>query len=197
MLHAIQISTMSSSSAHSSPSDTLQQLENKIKEHEDTLPHLKDILSKPEDIFAQPEDALPPHALPLHEDILPQPKDTLYLPPPENVLPLRKDTLPRLADILSQPEDSIMLSGRSEGRNVHIFDLSDPNTTIGGLILTNGVTNANLYAMVEILVIFESEFTLQSEGGITVARDGNLLQPGNYYIHAAGKFLNNNSFIYR
>lgn len=139
--------------------------------HSETLPHPKDILSKPEGIFSQPKDALL-----LHEDTL------LH---PEDIIPL------------SQPEDSIMLSSRSEGRNVHIFDSSDPNATIGGLILTNGVTNANLYAMVEIFVIFESEFTLQSEDGIIVAKDDNQLQPGNYYIYAARKFLNNNSFIYK
>lgn len=166
---------MSSFSAHTSPSscsNALPQLENNIKEHEDTLPHPKDILSKPDDIFSQPEDALP-----LHEDTLPH---------PENILSL------------SQPKDSTMSGGsRSEGRNVHIFDASDPNTntTIGGLILTNGVTNTNLYTMVEIIVIFESEFALQNEDNIIIAKDNDPLQPGNYYIHSIRMFLHGGSFI--
>lgn len=124
-----------------------------------------------------------------HEDTLPHPEDILSLSQPEDVLPLRKDALP-------QPEDSTMPgSNRSKGRDVHIFDSSDPSTTIGGLILTNGVTNANLYDMVGIIVIFTSEFTLQNEGNITIAKDDKPLQPGNYYIHSVRKFIYNGSFI--
>jgi hypothetical protein len=52
---------------------------------------------------------------------------------------------------------------RSRGRDVHIFDARDRNTSIGGLILTAGITNANLYSMIEIFVIFASEYSLQSE----------------------------------
>jgi hypothetical protein len=77
---------------------------------------------------------------------------------------------------------------RSEGRNVHTYDAKDSATVLGGLILTNGVTNANFYSMVEILFVFESTFLLQDEGGITVQRDGHLLQPGNYYILAISGF---------
>ena len=133
--------------------------------HSDTLPH-KDIPSKPEGIFSHSEDALL----------------------------LRENTLPHLAD--SQPEDSTMPgSNRSQGRDVHIFDSRDPNTTIGGLILTNGVTNTNLYAMIEIIIVFEGEFSLQNEGGIIIAKDNDQLRPGNYYIYAIRKFLYNKSFI--
>jgi hypothetical protein len=156
----------------SSHSDTLLQLENGIKEHEDTLPHPKDIFSKPGDIFSLLEDA--PQ---LHEDTLPHPDDSLSL---------------------SQPTDATMLGGsRSKGLDVHIFDASDPNTTIGGLILTNGVTNINLYTMVEIIVIFESEFALQNEDNITIPKDNDPLQPGNYYIHSIRKFLYSGSLSYR
>ncbi|PMD20370.1 hypothetical protein NA56DRAFT_671459 [Hyaloscypha hepaticicola] len=72
---------------------------------------------------------------------------------------------------------------RSGGRDLHIFDARNQNTSIGGLILTAGITNANLYAMIEIFVIFKSEYSLQSESNVTIARDDNsLLLPGNYYI---------------
>jgi hypothetical protein len=174
MLHAVQIVTMSSCSPHSSSGssshdDSLQQLENNIiKEQEDTLSHPKDILSQPED------------ALPLHET-----------------------TLSHLADILSQPKDSTMTgSDRSKHRNVHIFNASDRNTTIGGLILTeknddtNCVTNANFFAMVEIITSPTSTFTLRNESDIIIEKDNSPLQPGNYYIHCSGKlFLS--SFIHK
>jgi hypothetical protein len=88
------------------------------------------------------------------EDTVPQPKDTLLQP--EDTLLQHDEILP-----LSQLEDSTMPgSDRSGGRDVHIFNASDRNTTIGGLILTNGVTNANLYAMIEIFVFFNSEYSL-------------------------------------
>jgi hypothetical protein len=77
---------------------------------------------------------------------------------------------------------------RSVGRNVHIYNANDPTTVLGGLILTNGITNANFYSMVEILFIFESTFFLRDEGGVVIQRDGSQLQPGNYYIVALGRF---------
>jgi hypothetical protein len=77
---------------------------------------------------------------------------------------------------------------RSVGRNVHIYNANDPGTELGGLILTNGVTNANFYSMVEILFIFESTFFLRDEGDVRIQRDGHQLQPGNYYIVATGRF---------
>lgn len=76
---------------------------------------------------------------------------------------------------------------RSLGRDVHIYDASDRTTVLGGLILTNGVTNANFYSMVEILVLFTTAFELQNEEGTKIQRTDDPLRPGNYYIHAAGK----------
>jgi hypothetical protein len=35
-------------------------------------------------------------------------------------------------------------ANRSAARNVHIYDARDPDTVLGGLILTNGVINAQL-----------------------------------------------------
>ena len=84
---------------------------------------------------------------------------------------------------------------RSAGRNVHIFDASDRSTSIGGLILTAGVTNANLYAMIEIFVFFEGEYILRNESDITIEKDNSLLLPGNYYINSPRTSLLNNAFI--
>jgi len=69
---------------------------------------------------------------------------------------------------------------RSAGRNVHIYDANDPDTALGGLILTNGVTNANFYSMVDIICIFDGQYFLRDEGGATIERDCRSLQPGKY-----------------
>lgn len=83
-----------------------------------------------------------------------------------------------------------MHMSRSLGRNVHIYDANDPAAELGGLILTNGVTNANFYSMVEIICIFDRDYDylIRDEGGTTIERDDHLLQPGNYYILTNGKF---------
>jgi hypothetical protein len=78
---------------------------------------------------------------------------------------------------------------RSKGRDIHIYDIKDPSKVLGGLILEKGITNANFYSMVEILILFSSEFGLQQEGNTKIEKDDNLLQPGNYYINTSGKFL--------
>ena len=76
---------------------------------------------------------------------------------------------------------------RSIGRDVHIYDTKDRTTVLGGLILTNGVTNTNFYSMVEILVLFTRNFELQDEGGTKIERNNDPLLPGKYYINATGK----------
>jgi len=94
---------------------------------------------------------------------------------------------------------------RSAGRNVHIYDLNDPTTEIGGLLLLPGVTNANFYAMIEIIVIFnlqdENEtniemsercFFLQDESETKIEKDDHPLQPGSYYIVTTCPFQLNN-----
>lgn len=80
-------------------------------------------------------------------------------------------------------------SDRSRGRTVHIYDANNPTTVIGGLIVTNGITNTSFYSMVEILVSFPPTFELHHENGATIQRNDEPLQPGKYYIHADGEFL--------
>ncbi|KAG9230356.1 hypothetical protein BJ875DRAFT_537185 [Amylocarpus encephaloides] len=63
------------------------------------------------------------------------------------------------------------------------------NTSIGGLILTAGVTNANLYAMIEIFVIFNGEYVLLDGSDVTIEKDNSPLLPGNYYIDSPPNFL--------
>ncbi|KAF8464668.1 hypothetical protein BDZ91DRAFT_729597 [Kalaharituber pfeilii] len=81
---------------------------------------------------------------------------------------------------------------RSAGRDVHIYNVDDPATVLGGLILTNGVTNANFYSVVEIIVLFDQDYFLRDEGGTTVQRDDHPLRSGNYYIHTNGSVTVNN-----
>jgi len=87
---------------------------------------------------------------------------------------------------------------RSAGRNVHIYDLNDPTTEIGGLLLLPGITNASFYAMIEIIVIFSNSFFLQDEDETKIERDDHPLQPGKYYIVATSSFqLNNEPWLLR
>jgi hypothetical protein len=80
-----------------------------------------------------------------------------------------------------------MPTDRSLGRDVFIYDAKDPDKVLGGLILTNGVTNANFYSMVEILI--ECDFSLIDDSGTKINRDDNPLQAGNYFIDADGRLL--------
>lgn len=81
---------------------------------------------------------------------------------------------------------------RSLGRNVHIYNANHPDTVLGGLVLNNGVTNANLYSMVGIIFRFDEYnyiLRLRNEAGIVIQDDNNPLQPGNYYILTSGTLL--------
>jgi hypothetical protein len=82
-----------------------------------------------------------------------------------------------------------MPAPRSVGRDVHIHDANNADVVLGGLVLTPGVTNANFYSMVEILIIFTSSFILQDERGTKIERDDSPLQPGKYFIVSAGQLL--------
>lgn len=81
------------------------------------------------------------------------------------------------------------IPNRAQGRNVHIYAASDSTEVLGGLILTNGMTSANLYSMVEIILIFtSSDHFLRDECGNVVGRDNHPLQPGKYYVVTSGEF---------
>ena len=80
----------------------------------------------------------------------------------------------------------ISMFNRAPARNVHIYDANDPDMVLGGLVLTDGVTTANFYSMVEIVFLFNQDYTLRDESGITIGRDDHPLQPGKYFIATAG-----------
>ena len=82
------------------------------------------------------------------------------------------------------PHSAMPPRNRSLGRDVHIYDAKDPAATLGGSILTNGVTNNNFYSMVEILVLFASSFELRDGDDTKIEKNNDPLRPGKYYIHA-------------
>ena len=79
-----------------------------------------------------------------------------------------------------------MAVDRSANRNVHIYDAKNPDGVLGGLSLTDGVTNANIYAMIEIFLILDQVYLLQYNG-MEVEKDEQALRHGNYYIVTNGR----------
>ncbi|KAK0730440.1 hypothetical protein B0H67DRAFT_596571 [Lasiosphaeris hirsuta] len=77
---------------------------------------------------------------------------------------------------------------RALARDVFIYDLRDFDTLLGGLVPTAGVTNANFYAMVDIIIdiLPPGPFFLQDENGETIAQDAQPLLPGRYFVVADG-----------
>jgi HNH endonuclease len=75
---------------------------------------------------------------------------------------------------------------RALARDVFFYDLRDLSTLLGGLVLSPGVTNANFYAMIDIVLVIPSTYFLQDDNGETLPRDSQPLPPGNYFIVADG-----------
>ena len=78
---------------------------------------------------------------------------------------------------------------RSAGRDVHLYDVRNPTITLGGLVVTNGITNKSLYFILDILLICHGPFVVQDEGGVPIEKDDHPLQPGKYYINGKSKLL--------
>jgi hypothetical protein len=77
---------------------------------------------------------------------------------------------------------------RALARDVFLYDFKDFNTLLGGLVLTTGVTNANFYAFVEIIIDISppGTFVLQDENGNIVPQDAQSLLPMRYFILSDG-----------
>ena len=80
-------------------------------------------------------------------------------------------------------------ANRAGGRDTFIYDSNHRDTLLGGLWAAEGITNANLYCMMDIICIFTDTFYLRDNNEQLVERDEKLLQPGNYFIVSNGKFL--------
>jgi len=101
--------------------------------------------------------------------------------------------------LLQTPTMAIDRSGR---RNVHIYDAKKPTVVLGGLMLSNGVTNANLYSMLDIFIVYdtprevlldEEKPFLQDKEGTKIEKNDDPLQPGEYYIVATCKVFTSSS----
>jgi len=75
---------------------------------------------------------------------------------------------------------------RELGRNVYIYSDKDLSTILGGLVATPGITNSNLYSMVEIILKVSKEYILNNEAGMAIPRDDQSLRPRKYIIVTAG-----------
>lgn len=71
---------------------------------------------------------------------------------------------------------------RSGGRDVYFYDAAKPTEVLGGLVLTNGITNKNFHEMLEILLVYDHPFSLRDENKTLVGKDDDPLQRGKYYI---------------
>jgi len=78
---------------------------------------------------------------------------------------------------------------RSPWRNAHIYASDNRSTALGGLWVAEGVTNDNLYSMLQVFCLFTDSFDLRNSCEQLVERDGQPLKPGDYYIVTAGMFL--------
>ena len=74
------------------------------------------------------------------------------------------------------------MADQNKDRNVHVYDSKDPTTVLGGLHVTNGITNGNFLSMLDIIFIFETPYTVEHESGIRVVPNDQQLQPGKYYV---------------
>src|SRR5690606_15023702 len=79
--------------------------------------------------------------------------------------------------------------------DVFFSDIRDRSTILGGLVLENGVTNANFYAMVEIVLILSASYTIQNEGSETIPRDTQPLLPGLYFVVSDSAIVVNDEIV--
>jgi hypothetical protein len=84
---------------------------------------------------------------------------------------------------------------RAIDRDVFFYDLKDLSTQLGGLVLTRGITNANFYAMINIVLVISSAYFLQNDNGDILPRDAEPLLPGNYFIVADGTINVNDRLV--
>ncbi|KAG0642777.1 hypothetical protein HOY80DRAFT_1035529 [Tuber brumale] len=74
---------------------------------------------------------------------------------------------------------------RSAWRDTFIYSSDDRNTVLGGLLASEGMSNRDLYSIVEIICIFTDTFHIQDDRGL-VENDAYALTPRDYYIVTDG-----------
>ncbi|KAG0123251.1 hypothetical protein HOY82DRAFT_575160 [Tuber indicum] len=87
---------------------------------------------------------------------------------------------------MSTADECMPPADRSAWRDTHIYSFDNRETILGGLWVSEGITNANLYSMLEIFCFCTDTFVLHDELEQLLARDSEQLRPGNYYIVTNG-----------
>ncbi|PUU80179.1 hypothetical protein B9Z19DRAFT_1192016 [Tuber borchii] len=86
-------------------------------------------------------------------------------------------------------EDSVQTTpptNRLAWRDTNIYGSDTRDTLIGGLWASEGITNAYLYSMLEIICFFTNTFYLYDDRKQLVRKDGQQLRPGNYFVVTTG-----------
>lgn len=91
-------------------------------------------------------------------------------------------------------------ANRLNRRNVHIYDSHNPTANIlGGFCLLQDITNSSFHALLDIFITRSStednplansdHYYIQNSAGRQLARNNELLQPGECYLVATGNQL--------
>jgi len=99
-------------------------------------------------------------------------------------------------DVHVHHENNLRMGIREFARNIHIDSSNNHDIIFGGLVCTEGMTNSNFYSMVEMMFEFDSPFGLVNQGGETIPRDDQCLEPGNYAISINGSLGYNKERCY-
>ena len=101
-----------------------------------------------------------------------------------------------IPELVSQSEQSNMSRiNRLIRRNVHIYDYEKPTEVLGGFCVVQEIRHITFYSMLDVFVTPTDTTSLdngvyyyiQTSSGIKIERDDQLLQPGDYYVVAAGE----------
>jgi len=128
----------------------------------------------------------------------PRESSTSTFDPHESPTSTTPDPYSKTSDVLQT--SAMPPVNRSGGRDVHIYDAKNPTAVLGGLILSNRVTNANLYSMLGIFIVFEEPFPPQGQEpfqlflmtdkmATRIEKNDNPLQPRKYHIVTMSRFL--------
>ncbi len=87
-------------------------------------------------------------------------------------------------------------ANRSQARDVHVYDPKDLSKPLGGLVITPGITNANLYTWIPIICMLTTPYILQLDDGSTIIpKDNNALRPGSYHVITTGEWVLEKLFL--
>lgn len=83
-----------------------------------------------------------------------------------------------------ESEESVTFANdRTQGRDIHFYDIRNPMVVLGGLVRSKGITNENFIHMVRVVLRFNGTFEIRDEAGITVERNSEGLKAGKYDVH--------------